>query len=502
MNSTVPAQPRTPLRALSVASEIYPLVKTGGLADVAGALPGALRAEGVAMRTLIPGYPAVVQAAAGGTAPVGDFADLFGGPARLLAATVHGLELLVLDAPHLYARPGNPYAASDGTDWPDNAQRFAALAQVAAWIARGNLPDFVPDVVQAHDWQGGLVPAYLHYGTGFLPTPAPGARGPGTVMTVHNLAFQGQFPRDMLGRLGLPPESFSVDGVEYYGGIGFLKAGLRFADRITTVSPTYAAEIGRDGGGMGLEGLLRDRAGVLSGILNGIDTDVWDPAADTHIAAPFDAERLRARAGNKTALQAALGLDADPDAPLFGVVSRLTWQKGMDLLLEALPSLAGAGGQLALLGTGTAELEDGFHAAAATWPGRVGVRIGYDEGLAHLVQAGSDALLVPSRFEPCGLTQLCALRYGALPVVARVGGLADTVIDANEMAVAARVATGVQFSPVAREALEGAIRRVLALWPDRPLWRRMQRNAMRADVGWAGPAQRYAALFRELAAAG
>jgi starch synthase len=318
-------------------------------------------------------------------------------------------------------------------------------------------------------------------------------------MTVHNLAFQGQFPATLLAELGLPPESMSLEGVEYYGGIGFLKAGLALADHITTVSPTYATEIRSSEGGMGLDGLLRLRASAVSGILNGIDTDVWDPAQDDRITATYDFKRIKARAVNKTALQAKLGLDLDPDALIFGVVSRLTWQKGMDLLHEALPRLVHRGAQLALLGAGDAKLEDGFTAAARAHEGRVAVVIGYDETVAHGIQAGADALLVPSRFEPCGLTQLCALRYGALPVVARTGGLADTVIDANEMALAAKAGTGVVFSPVTGDALTAAIERTATLWTDRTAWRGLQRRAMATDVSWARPAAKYAELYRSLA---
>ncbi len=474
---------------LSVASEAYPLVKTGGLADVAGALPGALRAEGVRVRTLLPGYPAVTRALTAAES-LWRWDDLFGAPAQLLAGSAHGLDLLVLDAPHLYARPGNPYLGPDGRDWPDNALRFAALARVGASLAEGWLASWRPGVVHAHDWQAALVPAYLHYDA---------AAPVGTVLTVHNLAFQGVFPPALLPALGLPAEAFALNGVEYFGNIGFLKAGLLFADRITTVSPTYAAEIRTPADGMALDGLLRGRGAAVSGILNGIDTQIWNPATDALLPARYDAATLDARAANRAALQARFALDADPAAPLFAVVSRLTAQKGMDLLLAALPVLLAEGGQLALLGAGEAALEGGFRAAAAAHPGRIGCVIGYDETLAHLVQGGTDALLVPSRFEPCGLTQLCALRYGAVPVVARVGGLADTVIDASPMALAAGVATGVQFAPVSLELLEAAIRRAAGLHRAPAQWRRMQQNGMAADVSWRDPARRYAALYREIA---
>jgi starch synthase len=478
----------TPVDVLAVVSEIFPLIKTGGLADVAGALPLALAAEGVAVRSLVPGYPPVLGSLEGGVV-VARVNDLFGGDARIVAAKAAGLDLFVIDAPHLFARDGDPYRGPHGGEWPDNAFRFAALSRVAMLLAQGLVEGYRPDVVHAHDWQAGLVPAYLHYA---------GATRPPTVMTVHNLAFQGRFPAHLLAALRLPAHAFAIDGVEYYGDIGYLKAGLYFADRITTVSPTYAVEIRTPAGGVGLDGLLRARADVLSGILNGIDTSVWDPAQDPHLAARFDVDRLTERGANKVALQTAVGLDADPARPLFGVISRLAAQKGIDLLLEALPTLHGGGAQLAVLGSGEAPLEAGLRAAAATNPGRVAVRIGYDEGFAHRIQAGCDALLLPSRFEPCGLTQLCAMRYGTLPVVAHVGGFCDTVIDANDMALASGIGTGFHFAPVETEMLVAAITRTLSVWHQPVLWRRLQRNAMQTDVGWRRPASRYAALYREL----
>lgn len=481
------------VRVLSAASEAFPLVKTGGLADVVGALPKALAAEDVAVTTFVPGYPAVLQALPRAT-PVLVLDDVFGASARVLAAPgASGTDVFVLDAPHLFARPGNPYTGPDGRDWPDNAQRFAAFARAAARIATGAVRGYRPDVVHAHDWQAGLIPAYLRYASEAAPPPP-------SVVTVHNLAFQGLFPRELLGELGLPPAAFTVDGVEYFGQIGYLKAGLQFADRITTVSPTYALEITTRDGGMGLDGLLRARANVLSGILNGIDVEVWDPATDAHLAANYDAAKPGARSANTAALQARLGLNADPNAFCVGVVSRLTEQKGLDLLIDALPHLLATGAQLAMLGAGDAALERAFAGAAKTSPGRVGVEIGYDESLAHQIQAGAHALLVPSRFEPCGLTQLCALRYGAVPVVARVGGLADTIVDANEAALTAGVATGIQFAPPSRDALEHALSRAAALFRDRATWERMRANGMRADVSWTHPARRYANLYRELIA--
>ncbi len=476
------------VRVLSVASEIFPIIKTGGLADVAGALPKALAAEDVSVRTLVPGYPAVMRALGTEAKTVLTVAELFGGTGRVLAGSASGLDLYVLDAPHLFAREGNIYTGAGGVDWPDNAFLFAALAKVAARIAEGALEGYRPDVVHAHDWQAALAPAFLRYG---------GGRKPICVVTVHNLAFQGVFSPKLLPSLGLPPEAYSVNGLEYYGSISYLKAGLQFADRITTVSPTYAAEIMTPEGGMGLDGVLRRRASVVSGILNGIDEHVWDPESDSTLAVNYDAKHFSARAANAVALRARLALESDAHALLVGIISRLTWQKGLDLLLEALPSLLASGLQFALLGAGDAALEAGFSVAVRKYPGRVGCVIGYDESLAHLIQAGSDALLVPSRFEPCGLTQLCALRYGAVPVVTRVGGLADTIIDANEMALAAEVATGIQFWPPSREALEAALTRAHSLFRVPAAWKRLAVNGMRSDVSWRRPARRYAQLYRD-----
>jgi starch synthase len=478
----------TSIRVLSVASEIYPMIKTGGLADVVGALPIALRAEGIETRTVIPGYPDVMKAL-GAAEEIYRLPDFFGGAACLLGCTHGELDLFVIDAPHLFARPGNPYTSPHGTDWPDNGVRFAALARIAADIGLAAVPSFAPDVVHAHDWQAGLTHAYLNYSD---------RRRPGTVMTVHNLAYQGLFPREILSVVGLPPESFTIEGIEYYGKIGFLKAGLQFADRITTVSPTYAIEIQEEERGMGLGGLLRKRSGDLRGILNGIDTSVWNPATDPFIPAHFSGDELPNRAANKASLQRRLDLEPLPDAFLLGVVSRLSWQKGLDLVLEDLPTILGAGMQLALLGSGDADLSERYRAAVEADPGRIGVLIGYDEPLAHLMQAGADGLVVPSRFEPCGLTQLCALRYGAVPIVSRVGGLEDTVIDAEDAAAGAGAATGFKFGPVTAENLGSAFRRAHAAFRDKSAWTRMQRNGMATDVSWRRPASRYAALYREV----
>ncbi|PPD45014.1 MAG: glycogen synthase GlgA [Methylocystis sp.] len=481
----------TRLRVLAVASEMNPLVKTGGLADVVGALPAALAAQNVETRTLIPGYPEVLAALRVGETVL-SFDDLFGGPAWVHAGRLGDVDVYALVAPHLYAREGGPYADTDGVDYPDNALRFAALGWAGAQMAQGALSEFIPDVLHAHDWQAALAPVYLHYSD--RPRPA-------TVLTVHNIAFQGQYPKELLEDLLLPPEAFAVDGVEYYGAIGFLKGGLQLCDRITTVSPTYAQEIETSEFGMGLEGLLRARAEVVTGILNGVDESVWNPAKDPRIEARYDHFSLATRARNKTALQKRMRLRADAEAFLLGVVSRMSWQKGHDMLLANLPALMARQAQLALIGTGEKDLEEGFRAAQDAYPGRVSVTIGYSEDLAHLIQAGADAFLVPSRFEPCGLTQLYALRYGAVPVVSRVGGLKDTIIDANEMALQAGVATGLQFSPPTAEALAIALAQAERLFRDTDTWRKLQINGMKTDVSWRHPAERYAELYREAVAA-
>jgi starch synthase len=481
----------TPVRVLSVASEIYPIIKTGGLADVAGALPVALKAEGIETRTLVPGYPTVLDAL-GTAAEVHRYPHFFGGDTRLLSGSHGELDLFVLDAPHLFARSGNPYLGPDGSDWPDNGLRFAALARMAADIGLGAVSSFVPGVVHAHDWQAALTPAYLSYS---------GRPRPSTVVTVHNLAYQGIFPADMLNTIGLPPESFALHGVEFYGSIGFLKAGLQFADRITTVSPTYAIEIQQDEQGMGLGGLLRERSADLTGILNGIDTSIWNPATDPNIASRYSIDNLQSRPPNKAALQQRLGLKVAPDAFLLGVVSRLSGQKGLDLLLANLPTILSGGMQLALLGDGEANLKTDFRKAAEANPDQIGVFIGFDERLAHLIQAGADALVVPSRFEPCGLTQLCALRYGAIPIVSRVGGLADTIVDEDDSGGTGG-ATGFKFGPPTAENLDRALRRAHASFSasfyENSTWRRMQRDGMSTDVSWRDRAAAYADLYRRV----
>lgn len=475
------------IEVLSVTAEVYPLIKTGGLADVAGALPAALAQSGVTMRTLIPGYPAVMSRMTSGR-EVWSSEDLFGVPARLIAGRVEGLDLIVLDAPVLYDRPGNPYVGPEGWDWPDNWKRFAALSWVASELGLGLVEGYRPQIIHAHDWQAGLVAAYVKYG------PSATLK---TVMTVHNMAFQGTFGAEIFPQLRLPQHAFSVEGVEYYGGVGYLKAGVECADVVTTVSPSYAAEIRTPAFGMGLDGLLNNRSATVHGVLNGIDMDAWNPATDPALAQNYTASTIQQRGVNKRALQEAFGLEAS-NGPLFAVVSRLTWQKGIDLLAANIDQIVQAGGQLAVLGSGETELENAVRAAVMRHPGQVGLVTGYNEALSHLIQGGADVMVVPSRFEPCGLTQLYALRYGCIPLVSRVGGLNDTVIDANVAAMQADVATGVQFAPPDAHALGDAIRRTLALYADEKSWKKMQRRGMKSDVSWQASAARYAQLYASL----
>ena len=475
------------MKVLYVASECAPFIKTGGLADVIGAVPKALAGLGVEARVMLPAYPALAGIAAKGKV-VWEAEALLGGPAKLRACTAEGIELMLLEAPHLFDRAGGIYLDATGQDWTDNAQRFGALSQVAARVAMEGATGWKPDLVHAHDWQAGLVPAYLRQWGAEVPS----------VLTIHNIAFQGLFDPTLMAPLNLSPALYTSEGMEYFWRFGFLKAGIAYSNKITTVSPTYARELMLPEFGMGLEGMLRARAGDLSGILNGIDLDIWNPETDPALVEPYTVRKLKAKTANRTEVMSRFGLTPTDDAPLFCVISRLTTQKGLDLLLEALPVLVGRGARLAVLGSGDKALEAGFVAAAHRYNGTVGVIIGYDEPLSHLMQGGSDAILIPSRFEPCGLTQLYGLRYGTLPVVARTGGLADTVIDANEAALAADCATGVQFAPVTTAALEQAIARTCDLFAQPKVWAGMMRRAMKHPVGWDTSALAYRDIYADL----
>lgn len=481
------------MKVLFAASEVFPLVKTGGLADVVGALPEALVAGGADVRLVLPGLPAVM-AGMEQLEPVCELGALFGAgrvTLRLGRMAHNGVSAYVIDAPYLYRRAGNPYMAHDGKDWPDNLQRFALLGWVAAHVAAGELdPGWAPDVLHVHDWHAAMACAYV--------ASHPGS-GVATVFTIHNLAYQGLFPMDDFHLLGLSSRLMVSQGLEYHGLLSFMKAGLKFAHRVTTVSPTYAREIATEEFGCGLDGVIRALGGQVSGILNGVDHNVWSPAQDSHIAHTYSAQALDGKALCKAALQQELGLRVDAKAPLFAVVSRLTSQKGLDLVLAALPDLlrgAVEGGfQLAVQGNGDSDLEAAFTAAAARYPGRVAVRLRYDEPLAHRMMAGADAMLVPSRFEPCGLTQLYALCYGTVPVVRRVGGLADTVVDTTQQSLAADMATGFQFDLATTPALSDAIARAVQVYHQPAQWRQLMLRGMAQDFSWQAAASQYLALY-------
>jgi len=483
------------MKVLQVSAEMVPLLKTGGLGDVTGALPDALAAAGADVRVLLPGFRAIRDGIEG-LRPLAEWTAPWGLRAQLLCGTWRNRGAYVIDAPALYDRAGGPYADEQGKQHADNHRRFALLGQVAAAIGSAGLdPGWRPQVVHAHDWHAALAPAYLHHPRRGQPRAAAHVA---CVFTVHNLAFQGVFPSATFADLGLPKSAFHIDGIEFHGQVSFMKAGLQYADRITTVSPTYAHEIQTHEQGFGLDGLLRKHRHQLSGILNGVDRSVWDPATDPAIEQRYDEDRASRKAINKAALQRELGLAPRTDALLFGIVSRMTEQKGLHLVLGALPDLLQRGGQLVVLGSGDAELEAAFRAAAERHPGAVALRIGHDEALSHRVFAGTDVTLVPSRFEPCGLTQMYGLAYGSLPLVHRVGGLADTVVDVALENLADGTATGFVFNRFDGAALGAALRRAFALHARRLEWRRVQRSAMRQRFDWSAAAARYMALYRSL----
>jgi starch synthase len=463
------------MRALFATPECAPLTKTGGLGDVSAALPAALRAQGHDVRVLLPGYGAVL-AGLPGAREVAQLA-LLGVQSRLLEAR----DFLVLDCAELYRRGGGPYQDAQGEDWPDNPRRFGLLSRVAALLGGEASPlAWRPQVVHCNDWPCGLAPVYLS-----LEKNRAAA-----VMTVHNLAFQGVFDASWLQPLELPGASFSIEGVEFHGRVSFLKGGLAYADAITTVSPTYAKEIQTEALGCGLDGLIRARRGVLSGIANGIDTEAWDPQSDPRIAQRYGPRTLERKGANKEALQRRLGLAIDAGVPLLGTVCRFTGQKGIDLIAAAAEELLAIPAQLAVLGMGERQYEEALRALAARHPGAAAVVVDFDEDLSHLIEAGADVFLMPSRFEPCGLNQMYSQRYGTLPVARATGGLVDTVRDGE---------TGFLFERAESGELAGAVRRALAVWRDVRRWREMQRHAMARDFGWAGPAREYAELYARLA---
>ncbi len=478
------------MKVLFVTSEAHPLMKTGGLGDVCGSLPTALKALGVDVRLLLPAYHDAVKRAGKLKAAARLTLPGLAAPVTLLEGVLPGtrVKLWLVDFPPAFDRPGNPYMNAYGHPWHDNAARFALLSRAAVAIARGEAGlAWRPEVVHSHDWQSGLVPALLAQSN---PRPA-------TVFTIHNLSYQGLFPYQTFTALHLPESLWSMHGLEFHGQLSFIKGGLAYADRVTAVSPTYAREIQAGPLGLGLDGLLRHRRRTLHGILNGIDVDEWNPARDKHLAQPYSAARFAAKAANKRALQREAGLPPTTGVLLVGMVGRLVTQKGIDLVLDALERLERLPLQLVLLGTGEARYEKALAAAAARYAGWFAARIGYDEASAHRIQAGADAFLMPSRFEPCGLSQLHSLRYGTVPIVRRVGGLADTVVDATKTALARNKATGFAFDGDRPADLVDAVERALALYRDAPRWKKLALTGMRQDFSWRHSAAEYRQLYAQ-----
>jgi starch synthase len=478
------------IKVLFAVSELAPFVKTGALGETAAALPAALAGLGVDVRLLVPGYPQIIDGLKS-RGRAGSLPSLPGMPPAQLLASKHpsGVQLLVI-ACDLFSRRGTPYQDPAGSDWPDNAARFALLSYGAALLATSASPfAWRPDILHCNDWQTGLAPAYLRY------VDASRAR---TVLTVHHLAEQGVFPGEDASQLGFPAEALSAEGIGHQGKLGFLKAGLQFAERITTVSPSYAREIQDSGLGMGLEDLLARRADVLSGILNGIDTDTWDPDNDPYIERYYNAGRLAHKEDNRRALRRRLGLPDQPEVPLFAMVGRLLDRKGVDVLAEVVPQLLQMPAQLAVLGSGDPAHEARFAALAQSFPEQVAVKIGYDETLMHLIEAGADIALVPSRYEPCGVNQMYAQRYGTPPVVHATGGLIDSVVDASPATLSAKTATGFAFSPLSGEGLISACRRATELFRNKRGWRQLQKNGMARDFSWETTAEQYLDLYRDL----
>lgn len=482
-------------RVLFITSEVYPLCKTGGLGDVSAALPAALRMLQTDVRLLLPGYPQVL-AGVKYKSKVAEFNELPQFPpttllsARLSLSKSENIPVFVVDCPGLFRREGGPYRDMLGRDWPDNALRFGLLSKIGAILASDASPiAWRPHIAHCNDWQSGLTPAYLHFYEG---------KKAATVMTIHNLAFQGIFPPGSVVQLGLPASSFDMNGVEYYSNLSFLKAGLYYADHITTVSPNYAQEIQTEPLGFGLQGLLAARSQHLTGIINGIAINEWDPATDRHLVKNYSSKKLSDKAANKSALQQQMGLAVDADIPLFGVVSRLSHQKGIDLLIEIIPQLMEIPAQLVVLGSDHAELEHQLSTLAQIYPDALAVRIGFNETLSHLIEAGADCFLMPSRFEPCGLNQMYSQRYGTPPVVHATGGLLDTVADCTPKTLADGNASGFLFHPMTADNLLSTIKRATLAYHNKKTWQRLQKNGMAKDFSWQASATTYQEIYYSL----
>lgn len=484
-------------RVLLVASEAVPLIKTGGLADVITALAAVLVEHGVDATILMPAYPGAVGRAVG-LRQVGQlFDDLPGGSGRLLLGTMPGsrLPVLLLDTERFQRRGGDPYVNEDGNEYDDNALAFGDLAEIAVRICAGQTMVPAPHVVHANDWHAGLVPLLLK---------TRGISTVGSALTIHNLAFQGNVDMGLAGRLGVPADMLGPDGVEFWGRLSFIKAGILCADRITAVSDTYAAEILTPRFGHGLDGLLQSRRDALLAIPNGVDTRVWNPASDTLTARQFSSADMAGKAACKRELQKLFGLPVEPFAPLVALGSRMTHQKMADVALDALPRLLGRHErmQVVVLGRGDHGYESRFQQLAADYPERVAVRIGYDEKLAHALHAGADMLLHGTRFEPFGLTPIYAMLYGTIPVASRVGGRCDTVADVGSADAPDKSANGVLFDGDGADDMAAAVERALALFGQGRHWQRLQQNAMRADFSWDGPARKYLRMYADIAPAG
>ena len=481
------------LKVLFATSEVAPLIKTGGLADVSGALPAALRAIGLDVRVLVPGYSQVISKLAEHEV-VATFDGILSGfpSSRLLSSKMpNGVPVLVLDCPSFYQREGGPYQDPSGHDWVDNALRFGLLSKAAALLGSGASPlNWHPDLVHCNDWQTGLTPAYLHFAQQSAPS----------VISVHNLAFQGIFPPSTLQQLNLPPSCFSVDGVEFHGNLSFLKAGLFYAGHITTVSPNYAKEIQLESAGSGMQGLLTARSIDLTGILNGIDMEEWNPASDKYLAKTYNSKDTSGKAANKQALQRKLGLDLDPDVPLLGVVSRFTHQKGLDLLLGIASVLTGLPVQLAMLGSGDVQMQNMALDLSHRNPGKIGTVIGFDEELSHQIEAGADMFVMPSRFEPCGLNQMYSQRYGTPPIVHATGGLVDSVVDCTVATLMRGKASGFVFSGITAENLFEAIRRAVELYKNKRKWKALCSICMDKDFSWERSAETYRTVYLQVLA--
>lgn len=475
-------------KILFVTSEAHPLIKTGGLADVSGSLPKALAGQGVDIRLIMPKYQAIKTAEEiyyKSTVQVNN-TDV-----NILETRLPGTQVLVwlVDCPEFFDTPGNPYVDEQGNTWANSAERFALFCRVAVEVAmnRGYL-DWMPDIIHCNDWQSGLVPALLSLETS----------RPATVFTIHNMAYQGLFPKATWASLNLPNLLWNSDGVEFNGMLSFIKGGLAYADHITTVSPTYAQEIQTADFGYGLEGLLSHRNDVLTGIINGIDAEQWNPETDTHISERYNISSLNKKKLNKKTLQTKHSLPVDNNIPMFALISRLVEQKGIDMILECLPEMLTLPLQFVLLGRGEKLFEQQLTDLAEMYPDKIAVTLGYDEALAHLLEAGADIFLMPSRFEPCGLNQLYSQRYGTVPIARKTGGLADTVIDTLPETLRNKTATGFVFNEATAGTLMETIKRALIIYSQPETWKQLQTSGMQKDYSWNKSAKEYMALYKQL----